>query len=304
MRKISLILAVLLLAAPAWATVNITCSQDGNEVTVSYEVTGEPNKVRAFALDIVIDNPDVNIVAVDDTVNAYYTIFPGSVVISNGEITEQGSAVAAESDYPDDTQPGLGSSGITIEMGALYYPTDDSSPNAPPNQGDLLKFYVEEIACTVTISENNARGGVVLTDPAEDPTVNAPGCELTFEECLIGGNAGPNEKSDWDAWGKPDCWCYQRQCRGDADGQIAYGTYWVLTSDLDALANSFAKDDATCQADPNCTICADFDHKQQYGTYRVLTDDLDILATYFANTSVPVCDQAPIITGPYNFWTN
>jgi hypothetical protein len=305
MRKFSLILAVLLLAAPAWARVDVTMEKtDTNEVTVSYNVTGEPNKVRAFALDITLDN-DVNITDVNDSVSDYYTIFPGSVVISGGEITNEGTAVADPCDYPADSQPGLGSSGITIEMGALYSPPTDDSPNSPPNQGVLLKFYFETgVDCNACITQNEARGGVVLTDPDEDiADFNSPCIVLGEPECLIGGNAGPLEKSDWDAWDKPDCWCYQRQCRGDINGQ-KLGPYWVQMADLATFKAAYLKIDTILATIPN-GICADLNHKK-LGPYRVQMADLTIFKTYYLKLEhqVPVCDQAPVITGPYNFWTN
>ena len=324
MRKLSLILAVLVLTAPAWARVDITCEQvgDTNEVVVSYNVTEEePNKVRAFALDITLDN-DVNITDVNTSANVNYTIFPGSVAISGGEVTDEGTAVADPCDYPQDTQDGLGSSGATIEMGALYSPPVDTSPNAPPDYGVLLSFFTEEIDCNVTIELNVARGGVVLTNPAAELVgdFNAPGVgavppyPVRFPiDCLIGGNAGPLEFSDWEYWGKPDCWCYMYQCRGDSDGIKEYGVYSVLFTDLTDIANSFGKTDAECLADPNCTICSDSDHLSEYGYYRVLFNDLSIIATYFGDTVVPTpCDQADpcspvfpdvVYTGPYNYWT-
>ena len=311
MRKFSLILVVLMLAAPAWATVTITCSQDANEVTVSYAVTGEPNKVRAFALDLVLDTTDVNFVVVDDTPtsDANYTIFPGSIVISDGEITELGSAVAAQSDYPDDTQPGLDSNGITIEMGALYYPTPDSSPNAPADSGVLLKFYVNPVLnCNLTITENQARGGVVLTNPALDPTVVAPGNgapEFPILACLIGGNAHANEYNDWVAWDAPDCWCYERQCRGDIDGRRI--VRYVQAVDLGIFRNAFFASD-TALRDVNDGICADLDHRKI--VRRVQAVDLGIFRDYFFQGVVPKCDETDVpkgypdlYTGPYNYWT-
>lgn len=315
MRKLSLILAVLVLTAPAWARVDITCEQtDYNEVTVSYTVTGEPNKVRAFALDITLDN-DVNITDVNTSANLEYTIFPGSVSISGGEVTDEGEAVADPCDYPPDTQPGLGSSGVTIEMGALWSPPNDGADDAPPDSNVLLKFYVEAwsavTSCTVTITENEARGGVVLTNPDEDPDVNAPDFTVREPNCLVGGNAGPAEYSDWVSWNYPDCWCYKYQCRGDADGKQEYSTYWVLMVDLDALAVAIGKTDAQLALIPN-GICTDFDHRNEYSTYRVLMNDLAILAEYIGGTSIPDCDQADpsnpiypdvVYTGPYNFWT-
>jgi hypothetical protein len=56
-------------------------------------------------------------------------------------------------------------------MGALYYPTDDASPNAPPNSGTLFKLALSENA-SLTVTLNEVRGGVVLTDPEVAATVD------------------------------------------------------------------------------------------------------------------------------------
>jgi len=302
MRKVILILAVVLFTVPAWAAVTINCAQVGttNDCIVSY-INGEAKKVRAFALDITVSSGTIT--AVDANIADYdpnYNIYPGSngIKIVEGEVTDYGTAVADPNDHPD-TQPGIGYSAITVEMGALYSPPDDA--NGPPNSGNLLRFTVSTLPCTVTIAENESRGGVVLTDPNLDPTVVAPGCELQpVQECLIGGNAGPSEYSDWVTWGKPDCWCYCRQCRGDADGTKT-GPFWVTIPDLNLLSSAYNKVGAALVLIPN-GICADFDHKQT-GPFRVTIPDLNILSAYYNKVVAPPnCNQAPVITGPYNFW--
>jgi hypothetical protein len=123
---------------------------------------------------------------------------------------------------------------------------------------------------------------------------------FTDPECLIGGNAGPLEYSDWVAWGKPDCWCYKRQCRGDIDG-ILTGPFWVAIPDLNIFRNCFNVIDTLLP--PGC-ICADLDHIKT-GPFRIAIPDLFIFRTYFNQFEalVPICDQPLIYTGPYNFWT-
>jgi len=261
-------------------------------------VNGEAKKVRAFALDITISNGTIT--AVDDNINDWYKIYPGSIVIEGNSVVKDGNAVADPCDLPSDTKGGLGTSGITIEMGALYSPPDDA--NGPNNADPLLKFTVSTLPCTVTIVENSSRGGVVLTDPNLDPSVVAPGCTLQPPaDCLIGGNAGASEKTDWVAWGKPNCWCYCRQCRGDADGKKT-GPYWVTIPDLGMLSAGYNKNDTALKLIPN-GICADLDHKKT-GAKRVAIPDLTIAYAYYdkAVGSIPRCDLAPVITGPYNFW--
>jgi hypothetical protein len=303
MKKLGLIGAVLLIAAsPVWARVDITCTADGNIVTVRYKVS-DANKVRALALDIMVNSP-ARIHAISDP-NAKYWVYPGSIVIVNGEVNNVGTPVANPYDpcVPGGTQPGLDTNGITIEMGSLYSPTGDNSPNSPAKTGPLLKFNVEkrQSNTTVTIRENTVRGGVVLTNGSH-PDVNAPGIYGTPKwplDCLIGGNAGTSEYKDWVAFGYPKCWCYPRNCRGDINGTIKFGT-WVTVEDLTLFKTAYGK--SVAQIPPG-GICADLDRKIKFGI-RVSVEDLTIFKLYYgkATTLVPTCDKTPTNTGPYNWW--
>jgi subtilisin family serine protease len=116
-------------------------------------------------------------------------------------------------------------------------------------------------------------------------------------DCL---SADADEHGDWAAWGKPDCWCYRRQCRGDVDGLIL-GPFWVSLTDLGLFRAAYNKTDNQLSGND---ICADLDHTK-VGPYRVNSSDLSIIQTYLnqLEPSVPVCDCSPVITGPYNFWT-
>jgi hypothetical protein len=221
------------MTSPAWSAVVITGSNVGPEVTVSYSFVGEPNSVRAFALDIVVDTAVIT--DVNDDVNPDYNIYPGSIVIAGGEVTEDGNAVADPCDYPADTQPGVGSIGVTVEMGALYSPPNDG--NGPPSAGDLLKFTVDA-DCNVSITLNEARGGVVLTDPTQDPTsFTAPGTDPT-PPYLVEIDTGP------------ECWNFLGQCHGDSDDTLD-----VKAPDFIALKNAWYKVYPHVDYNP----CADFD---------------------------------------------
>jgi hypothetical protein len=118
-------------------------------------------------------------------------------------------------------------------------------------------------------------------------------------DCL---NSTAEEYPDWFFLNKPDCWCYARQCRGNINGKKT-GPYWVKLLHLQALSIAFNKTDAQLAAIPN-GICADVNHKKT-GPYRVQLLDLQEFSKYFnkVEAQVPVCDQAPLTTGPYNFWT-
>ena len=102
--------------------------------------------------------------------------------------------------------------------------------------------------------------------------------------------------ADWVAWGKPDCWCYSRQCRGDIDG-IKTGPFWISALDKAALRAAFNKTDIELADVPN-GICADLDHLK-FGPFRVQSLDKIIFRTFFNKPAclMPECDS----TG-YNFW--
>jgi hypothetical protein len=97
--------------------------------------------------------------------------------------------------------------------------------------------------------------------------------------------------STWKALGKPRCWCYARQCKGDAsgtsEGTSKSGIWWVGTPDLNVFLAAFNVKEPTfsggLQGEPN--ICADFSHTQEgtskSGYWRVGTPDLNIFLSSF-----------------------
>jgi len=102
--------------------------------------------------------------------------------------------------------------------------------------------------------------------------------------------AEPN-MGTWKAIGKPRCWCYLRQCRGDAtgtsEGTSKGGYYWVGNPDLAIFLKAYQVKEPTfgsgLRGEPN--ICADFTHTQEGtskgGYYRVGNPDLSIFLKTF-----------------------
>ncbi|UCC22034.1 MAG: hypothetical protein JSW23_09545 [Planctomycetota bacterium] len=178
MKKIVLI-AMLLLAAPAMAVVTITPVQEGTTavVAINYDASvGETELVRAFALDITVDSGQT-IDAITDYKEGVsvsgdkgYGIFPGSIDINDaGDINDVGTPVGDPCQLPSDTQPGLGKlGGITIEMGSLYV----DGANAPDASGLLCKVEVSG-DCNLTVAVNVSRGEVVM-EGATLATTNLP----------------------------------------------------------------------------------------------------------------------------------
>jgi hypothetical protein len=313
MRKFSLILVIFVLAAPAWAVVTISVEPNtpGNSFNIVYDVN-EGEKVRAFALDIYVDD-DINIVDVNDfhvgesdSDNPGYGIFPSNFaqhIDPGGDPIDWDSEdyipLGNEEDYPDDTLEGLDTNGITVELGSLYV----GDNNDPCDSGTLLRIILDANFPEVNhigLELNQIRGGVVLEDPNDPVVVKLVG----WNRCLDGGIAdwppgSGSEYGDWVNYGRPSCWCYARQCRGDANNGIQ-GIFWVYTQDLQILKDAYARPDTFL---PEGGICADFNHRPQ-AVFRVYTQDLAVLKGYYARppSMVPICDQAPVNTGPYYFW--
>ena len=177
MKKIIVTLAVLLLAAPAMATVTITCTaSDTNEVTVSF-ASDEGQLVRAIALDIQVNDPNVYIVDVN-CVSAGYQIHPGSISIdAGGTVTDYGTCAGS-----------IDGNDLTSEQGSLY----EAGVDPPPVPGDLFIITLGGCAigattADVSVSENALRGGIVMEDAGAPAAVSLVGCTVTVNECPAGG---------------------------------------------------------------------------------------------------------------------
>jgi len=165
----------LLLIASAFAEVRVFI-QDSNALAwVKYECTaGEV--VRAFALDVTVDRGRIigvsNFLRGPSTAaNPGYGIFPASIrdhitvgpgTNVNWNVAEY-APLAVVADNPGGTQPGLGSAGVTLELGGLWDPADSGAVPGPT--GTLCSLSISEQA-TVSVAANAARGGVVPTNPA------------------------------------------------------------------------------------------------------------------------------------------
>ncbi len=176
-------------------------------------------------------------------------------------------------------------------MGSLY-----TTGNEPPSAGTLFVLDINDnfsYDCNLCISLNETRGGIVNENGEEVATVNLPsdgsgappGCIriLNISYCM------PSDSPDFIQWcllGAPDCWCFPRQCHGDADGLkegSAKGGYWYVgTPDLDILIAGWLVLEPT--KGPGLTgnqICGDFARDKEgsakAGYWRVGTTDLDAL---------------------------
>jgi hypothetical protein len=273
MKKVIIPMVVLLMAGPAFATVTITCTQVGSEPNyiVSFVNDDVANNVRAFALELTVD---CNVITAVDCLNTEYYIYPGKIEIEGGEVSKWGTCAVE----------GLDSNMVIVELSSLYALEDPDHNEAPPQDGDLFKVTLGDVACILSMAENNIRGGVVMEDPNLYPTVEFGGCG-EVEECFPSADAN---YGDWVTYkntyglASVECWCEPPkgsgyQCVGDADGATSgfpYN-YRVFTGDLNKLIACWKMKMGNVSLDP----CADMDHKSSgfpYN-YRVFTGDLNIL---------------------------
>ena len=294
MRKITFALILAMLTSPVLADISISVADlGGGKAAIEYSGT---ERARAFALDIMVDAGTIDAIsdfAVGDDNNGY-GIFPANfsrhitIDPATGEVSDwaiEGYTPVADADDPG-ALGGLGTNGITIEMGSLY------ATNAPELSGTLCVITCSE-ACNVTVSLNATRGNVVLED-ATEAVVNLPVEPTPVGAVAVGSLTGPRS-AQWLSVGQPACWLNPRHCHGDADGK-AQGpeNYWVSTNDLDILIAAWNKtyEEIGGQAINGVPlICADFDHEAQGSKqFRVSTNDLDILIANWQLTGQPAAD--------------
>jgi hypothetical protein len=284
MKKLVLSLVLLLLAAPAMAVrVDVTAVCDGNTVEIQYATDG--NLPRGFAIDITVTDGNI-LTCVPDMVGECnstvkgYGIFPGTISIDGaGNVTDYGTPVAPQGDLPGDTQPGLCSSGITIEQGSLYV-----DGNSPATSGLLCTITVSD-ECTVNLAPNVSRAGVgvVMENPSEIPDVNLVGCDVfldCFREGMVdccGNTITAAQVATWVGLGKPLCWCDPCHCRGDAsrDGVISSPDVMILRAAWPGFGGPY---------DP----CADFNYDGV-----ISSPDVMILRASWPGFGGPGCTGCP-----------
>ena len=289
MKRIGLILVVLFLTGSARADVKIIVTDldgidPGKVAEISYDATGETELIRAFALDITVDTGvilDINDYAISDD-NCGYGIFPGNFAAhitvnpTTGNVDNWGVAGYTPVAPPGDPDAlgGLGTPGITIEMGSLY------DTMAPGKTGVLCTVTVSE-GCHMSVTGNAIRGNVVLENAAEAALdlTEATNIPINFDDEF------PSWYSTYPYWvalGKPNCWCgacgypqWPYQCDGDADNKTeGLLKYRVALGDLNEIIANWKKR----INDPHLNPCADIDHKPEgLLKFRVALKDLNII---------------------------
>jgi hypothetical protein len=182
-QRILLIIAMLLIASPAFAVVQIISTQktvgaDTNVVEVNYMCTNSEN-IRAFALELTLggnmvwNNIDRNSYLRGESNDAPnhkgYGIFPGrfrDTMANPGDPNWQNTDYMPVAPRGDLDSNGLQGNKVVLELGTLY--KDDA--NKPGSSGTLCRLYAdyngETVGRSYTIAANATRGGVVDTTGA------------------------------------------------------------------------------------------------------------------------------------------
>ena len=168
----------------------VSVQDTGGVAWIKYECTaGE--RIRAFALDVAVDRGQITgisdfFVGPNSATARGYGIFPAAfrdhvaATVTSGTSANWSvsgyNPVASAADAPADTLGGLGTSGVTLELGALWDPALTAA--APASSGNLCALQLSQGAM-VTVAANASRGGVVASP---DGNVVAP----VFEGAAVG----------------------------------------------------------------------------------------------------------------------
>jgi hypothetical protein len=289
MRKVLLSLLVLALAAPTFAAVNISGvdNQDGT-VTLAIDTTsGEV--VRGVALKVAAAD-GAKLVQTAATVNPVFNTFIDSAF-------ELGGAYNIGDGHPFANAAAAGTADVvnalefSISMGVLDQAGNQAGYTSPVGGEALITFKTG--AGTLTITLDTLRGGIV-----GDAAIVS---NLDTAAVVVIVTDGPQDAikaeapfyAAWVQYGKPACWAYAKNCKGDADG-LKQGTtkqgFWhVGTGDLNVLLAAWEVKESATGTTPSGPgilsvtngICADFARDIQgttkQGFWRVGTNDLNIL---------------------------
>lgn len=289
MRKVLLSLLVLALAAPSFAAVNITATDEGSGVLkLAYACTaGETIRGLALKLDVTSGDGVVAAAADGAVLATRFNTFidyaftteagaPGSYVIGAGHPFAN-AAAAGVATFPATL--------YSVSVGCLD--EFEKVQGGVTGAGDLMTIkYTMTADTAVAISADTLRGGIVGDGITE---VNIQASQVLVaggDECIKPTNAS---YAQWVIVGKPNSWCNKRQCKGDANEAqelIGKNQRWVGYADINILLDGFNKAYTGAEA----WIAADFDRNQELigkNQRRVGYNDINILLQYFNTATVP-----------------
>jgi hypothetical protein len=285
MKKIILLLVMAMFAAPAMAIVTIDVVDLGDGwAALDYNCTG--NNAVGFGLNVSVSAGNiigVNILHVgeNDGNGVGFGIFPASFdrFIDPNDPNWNVANYTPVADAGDEgAAGGLPGPAITIELGALGLDA--------PNDGRLIEIQVDA-SCTMTVSNNSSRGGVVLKGggPGGFPgavgeiSLCCPGDSdandvynlvdyyamqgnLAYADYIYSGGAGTSYHIFPDDTNDPNANFLFNACEDwDSDGDVAIDDYYDLQGALayaDYIYTGGAGTDYRVEPDDPCDPNANF----------------------------------------------
>jgi len=288
-----------LVPATSGGLFTVVCSGSTTALTVTPETTYRGGVVGEDASQITISNPSQTLAI----------SFAAPETISTPTVAKTTAAPAIAGRVNAVRSETFVASGATSSLGhSLEYQFNWGDGTALV-WGAATQTHTFTTATTKTWTTNVTVQARCIADPGVTSSVSAAIAET--------GEAVKSTAafySVWASWSRPNCWAYQRNCHGDADGaQVAAGkggvppAHWTGSPDLGILSAAWQKSDTVLATVTN-GICADFDRAQVAAgkggvppAHRVGSPDLGILSAYWqkADATNTVCPNTD-----YNYWTN
>jgi len=310
MKKVVCLIAVLALTAGVYADVVITAAPgtgaNAGKLVLSYTAdAGDELVGLAVVLDAGTGGDTIKVTS-GWAIDSFFDVFIDAYKTDPAKLDDTTFGDDGTTPFADTEGPGqvtTDSAKVSLCLAAL--PADHLGKASSAelavidvNDGDA------DNEVTVCVTLDTLRGGPVDIEGAVAATINGSCVTIILgtPECLK--NTAP-EYNAWVSYGKPDCWCFRRQCNGDANGAAVLGK-WVTSADLNILKAVYNATLANVLAYPG-GICADFNHAAVLGK-PVTSADLNILKLYYNQATVPQCDLngdgVLEAADKYNFWTN
>jgi hypothetical protein len=309
-------------ANPNWFATYYTPVAPSNDVDSNGQGMGERKFIAELGTLYKKDGSDINAPGTSGTLftvrvdaNGQTGCCPLAVVVNairGGVVLENGTSITS----PTLVINNLPSNQICLTQPPPPAPATLTYPAADGNNGRYQISWSASTGATSYKLQRSADGGSTWGNVGTGVFASSPACDdvntgsYRYRVCATnaGGDSAwttgttdcavvlcfptsdPN-MTTWKAVGKPRCWCYARQCKGDAtgtsEGNTKTGYYWVGTPDLNVFLKAFMVKEPTfgvgLQGEPN--LCSDFTHTQEGNTktgyYRVGTPDLTVFLKAF-----------------------
>jgi len=309
MKKILAALLVLALVAPAMAvSFTLTPGAAGTgQLTVAYTLTaGEV--LRGMALKVKVNSGDATIDATTDIVIPAGTF---NTFIDYAFTNPSGYAVGMAGQHPLANPAAAGVLDLTTPKNdfvvSLGYLDQAGAQAGLTANGSFVITFALTTESVVEVSADTLRGGIVGDALVASNLPLTATLGVAPSECV---KSTAPFYADWVTFGKPACWCFSRNCRGDING-TGVGTglakKWVTGTDLTAFKAAYNIANSLL---PAGGVCADNNHVGTPATYgptqkRVTGTDLTQFKLYYNQAeSGPVTPVTICPDTNYNFWTN